>query len=92
MYVVITNQTIAVGTVAIKLPTIPLVGRDYIFLTNLDTANLLYVGNVNIAVTGSNRGTLVQPYGSYYGEWTDKVDIYGITSINTIAIAVEEGK
>jgi hypothetical protein len=92
MYILLTNQVIMVGTTATKLPPTPLVGRNYIFLTNLDTARTVFIGNINVAHSGSNRGTLLQACSYYYGSWTDEVDIYGITSTGSVEVVVDEGK
>lgn len=77
-----------INTTATKLPTTPLVGREYLLITNKE-GTIIYVGN---ATVNSTTGTPLRGNETYYGEWKSIIDIYGIVASGGSNVTVEEGK
>ena len=88
----IKTQLVSVTTIATKLPTTPLVGREYILITNIDTTKTIYIGSSTVTVSGATTGTPLLPSESYYGEWKSNINIYGIISSGSCNAIIEEGK
>lgn len=86
------TQLVSVGSTATKLPTTPIVGREYVLITNTDTAKTVYIGTSTVTTSGPTTGTPILPSEQYYGEWESNVDVYGITSTGSANVIVEEGK
>ena len=91
MYLAITSQIISIGVTAIKLPTTPLIGRDYIIIQNVGTGTV-YIGNSAVtANTANTGGHQLLPSGEWVATYTDKVDIYGIVAAGSSQVVIEEG-
>lgn len=88
----IKTTSVTVDTTRDKLPTAPLAGREYVLITNSDATTVLYIGDSTVTATGATIGTPLQPYDTYYGEWSSNVDIWGITAAGSIVAIVQEGK
>lgn len=86
------TQIVSVSATATKLPTTPLVGRNYIQIQNVG-AITVYIGASTVtADTASTGGTQLLPYATWYAEYDNGVDIYGIVASDTCNVVVEEGK
>jgi len=88
----IKTQLVSVGNSATKLPATALVGREYVLITNLDTAKTVYIGASTVTASGSTSGTPLLPSESYYAEYESNINIYGIVSSGSANVIVEEGK
>ena len=84
----IKTQAIVINATATKLPTTPLVGREYILVTNTDTVTV-YIGDSNVNTT---IGTPLFVNQRYYAEYDNTVDVYGIITTGNATVIVEEGK
>ena len=84
----IKTQNVAVNATATKLPTTPLVGREYLLITNKEST-VLYIGNDSVT---SSIGTPLGINDTYYGEWKSTIDIFGIVASGGTNVTVEEGK
>lgn len=92
MYWTITNQIITLGVTASKLPPTALEGRKYVSLQNLGGVTI-YVGNTFVtANTAGTGGYNLLPRGVWYEQYSDNVDVYGVISVGSSQIYVEEGK
>lgn len=88
----IRTQIVSVAVTATKLPTTPLVGREYIQIQNVG-AQTVYIGTSTVtADTASTGGTQLLPYATWYTNYDNTVDIYGIVAATTCNVVVEEGK
>lgn len=88
----IRTQVISVTTNATKLPTTPLVGREYVLIQNIGSVTV-YLGNSTVtADTEATGGTQLLPQSIYVAEYDNSVDIYGIVAAATCKVVVEEGK
>ena len=84
----IKTQNVFINTTATKLPITPLVGREYLLITNKE-GTILYVGASNVNTT---NGTPLRGNETYYGEWKSTIDVYGIVASGGTNATVEEGK
>lgn len=84
----IKTQNVAVNDTATKLPATPLVGREYLLITNKEST-VLYIGN---ATVNNTIGTPLGINETYYGEWKSTIDIFGIVASGGTNVTVEEGK
>ena len=83
---------VSVNTTATKLPTTPLIGREYIQAQNIGNVTV-YIGSSTVtADTNTTGGTQLLPYATWYGEYDNSVDVYGIVTSGTCNVTVEEGK
>lgn len=88
----IKTQVVSVATTATKLPTTPVVGREYVKVQNVG-AIFVYIGSSTVtADTAGTGGIQVPPYGSWIAEFDSTIDIYGIVAAGTCNVVVEEGK
>lgn len=88
----IKTQVVSVTTTATKLPTTPVVGREYVKVQNVG-AVFVYIGASTVtADTASTGGIQVPPYGSWIAEYDHTVDVYGRVASGTCNVVVEEGK
>lgn len=88
----IRTQAVNVLTTATKLPTTPLVGRQYIMITNNDSTDIVYIGSSTVTTSGATIGTPLRPSEQYVGNWGSGVDLYGISNGDTAIVTIEEGK
>lgn len=84
----IKTQTVSVGNTATKLPTTPLVGRQYVSLQNIGTVTVYWGAS---DVTTSN-GKQLLPYATATRDYDNTVDVYGIVASGSCSVIVEEGK
>lgn len=88
----IKTQVVSVTTSATKLPSTPLVGRQYVSIQNVGTVTV-YIGSSTVtADTASTGGTQLLPYAKITRDYDNTVDVYGITASGTANVVVEEGK
>ena len=88
----IRTQVVSVNTTATKLPTTPLVGREYIRLQNVGTVTV-YIGSSTVAAnTSATGGIQLLPYGVWEENYDNTIDIYGKVASGSTNVTVEEGK
>lgn len=88
----IKTQVVSVTTSATKLPTTPLVGRQYVSIQNIGTVTV-YIGNSTVtADTASTGGKQLLPYASTTRDYDNTVDVYGIVASGSANVVCEEGK
>ena len=87
----IKSSNITVNGTATKLPSTPLIGREVLAITNINTSvAILYVGNASVNTT--NGFPLDSSTPSMSIDIDNTVDIYGITNGTNISVRVLEGK
>ena len=88
----IKTTVVSVTTSATKLPTTPLIGREYIQIQNVGTSTV-YIGSSSVtANTASTGGFQLLPYATWYAGYDNTVDVYGRVASGTCNVIVEEGK
>ena len=88
----IKTQRVNVTTAATKLPTTPLVGREYLQVQNIGTVTI-YLGDSTVtANTAPTGGLQILPYAVWRDEYDHTVDVYGIIASGTSPCIIEEGK
>lgn len=88
----IKTQVISVTTTATKLPTTPVVGREYIQIQNVGTQTVYLGASTVTADTAATGGTQLLPYAVWREEYDNTIDVYGIVAATTANVVVEEGK
>lgn len=74
--------TMDVTDVATLLPAVALASRVAISISNLDVAEILYIGKINVTadrVIGTTSGWEVGPGESFNLDVSDTINLYGIT-------------
>jgi len=88
----IKTQIVSVAITATKLPTTPVVGREYIRVQNVG-AQTVYIGASTVtADTAATGGIQLLPYGVWQEAYDHTIDVYGIVAGTTCNVVVEEGK
>lgn len=88
----IKTQVVSVTTTATKLPTTPIVGREYIRIQNVGAVTV-YLGTSTVtADTAATGGLQLLPYAVWQEEYDNTVDVYGIVAATTCNVVIEEGK
>ena len=92
MYIILTSQIISLGITPSKLPSSPLVGRDFVLLQNVGTGTI-YVGNTFVtADTAGTGGYQLLPSGEWIAAYESNVDVYGLMSAGSGQVLIQEGK
>ena len=85
----IRQQSVTVGTSAIKIPTSPLSNRVSILIVNSSTSGqIVYIGDATVT---SANGFPLRVNASLKVEIEDSVDIYGISSAASADLRIIEG-
>jgi len=88
----IKTQVVSVTTAATKLPTTPLIGRQYVSIQNVGSVTV-YIGSSTVtADTASTGGKQLLPYATTTRDYDNTVDVYGIVASGSSSVIVEEGK
>jgi len=88
----IKTQVVSVAVTATKLPTTPVVGREYIRIQNVG-AQTVYLGAATVtADTAATGGIQLLPYAVWQESYDNTIDVYGIVAATTCNVVIEEGK
>lgn len=88
----IKTQVVSITTSATKLPTTPVVGREYVRIQNIGSATVYLGASTVTADTASTGGLQLLPQASWIAPYDHTVDVYGIVASGTCDVVVEEGK
>lgn len=88
----IKTQVVSVTTTATKLPTTPIIGREYVRIQNVGTQTV-YIGTSTVtAGVTSTGGIQLLPYAIWQESYDNTIDVYGIVSSGSNNVVIEEGK
>lgn len=88
----IKTTVVNVNDTACKLPSVPLVGREYVRIQNIGNVTV-YLGSSTVgANTTATGGIQIMPYMVWEEKYDNTVNVYGRVVTGTCNIVVEEGK